>query len=359
MTESVVDDIVAVLPPLLEALDALGSIARYLHPPDFAAVMRLAGVPDATLRAEVARLEAWDDRFAHLGEPFCTASRHVVAAFDALRAVEAGAGELIDVFRALRHLPRALEALYPLAAVLPPVSSFFLDPTRQDDADLAERLAAPGNPHAGIFHYANAEAERGGYSLYVPETYTPDRAWPLVMALHGGSGHGRLFLWSWLRAARSHGAILVAPTARGRTWALMGEDVDTPNLMRILDDVRAGWRIDATRLLLTGLSDGGTFCYLSGLDAASPFSHLAPMAASFHPMIVEMADASRLRGLPIKIVHGAQDWMFPVELARGAQRALSTAGADAELREIADLSHTFPREICAELLGWLDGSPHQ
>ncbi len=49
----------------------------------------------------------------------------------------------------------------------------------------------------------------------MPEYYTPDRAWPLVMALHGGSGNGRGFLWSWLRDARSFGAILIAPTATG------------------------------------------------------------------------------------------------------------------------------------------------
>src|SRR5260370_15074993 len=41
----------------------------------------------------------------------------------------------------------------------------------------------------------------------VPEYYTADRGWPLVMALHGGSGNGRGFLWSWLRDARSRGAI--------------------------------------------------------------------------------------------------------------------------------------------------------
>ena len=36
MTEAVVDDIVAVLPPLLNALEALGYFARHLHPPAFA-----------------------------------------------------------------------------------------------------------------------------------------------------------------------------------------------------------------------------------------------------------------------------------------------------------------------------------
>ena len=85
------------------------------------------------------------------------------------------------------------------------------------------------------------------------------------MALHGGSGNGRGFLWTWLRDARSHGAIVVAPTATGSTWALMGEDTDTANLVRILDVVRSRWNVDSDRLLLTGMSDGGTFCYVTGL----------------------------------------------------------------------------------------------
>ena len=163
----------------------------------------------------------------------------------------------------------------------------------------------------------NEPGSRGGFSLYVPEYYTPDRAWPLVMALHGGSGNGRNFLWSWLRDARSFGAILIAPTATGPTWALMGEDTDTPNLIA---HARAGARPlecrSAKRMLLTGMSDGGTFCYVSGLDSASPFTHLAPVAATFHPLMAEMADAERLRGLPIFLVHGRLDWMFPVQVAR-------------------------------------------
>jgi phospholipase/carboxylesterase len=117
------------------------------------------------------------------------------------------------VFRALRYVPRAQEALYPLAAKLPPVSSFFTDPDLREDADLEARLAQPAAEDTGIIHDHNVSGSRGGFSLYVPEYYTPDRAWPLVMALHGGSGNGRGFLWRWLRDARSHGAILVAPTA--------------------------------------------------------------------------------------------------------------------------------------------------
>ena len=361
MGEAVVDDIVAVLPPLLQSLEALGFIARHLNPPDFGRVMHAAGTPDQVLRAELVRLAGWPEQFAHLRVPLQTAGDAALAAFEGLRAVQSGQGDLVAVFRALRYAPRAQEALYPLTAKLPPVSSFFTDPALREDDGLLARLAGPGQPDTGITHDHNEPGSRGGFSLYVPEYYTPDRAWPLVMALHGGSGNGRGFLWSWLRDARSHCAILVAPTATGpapakSTWALMGEDTDSPNLARILDGVRNRYNIDPKRLLLTGMSDGGTFSYVTGLEGSSPFTHLAPVSATFHPLMAEMADAKRLRGLPVHIVHGQLDWMFPVQVARQTRQLLSAAGADVTYREIEDLSHCYPREINPAILSWLGGT---
>jgi phospholipase/carboxylesterase len=67
-----------------------------------------------------------------------------------------------------------------------------------------------------------------------------------------------------------------------------------------------------------------------------------------------MADAERLRGLPIHLVHGALDWMFDVEIAREANRALTAAGARVTYLEIDDLSHTYPREANAAILRWMD-----
>jgi phospholipase/carboxylesterase len=360
MSEAVVDDIVAVLPPLLQTLEALSFVARHLNPPDFDHVMEVAGRPDDSLRAVRPRLGEWPEEFAGIKRALETSCDAALSAYQGLREVQAGNGDLVSVFRALRYAPRAQEALYPLGAKLPPVSEFFVDPVLRGDAELFSRLAASPNADTGIFHDSSEPGSRGGFSLYVPEYYTPDRAWPLVMALHGGSGNGRGFLWSWLRDARSRGAILVAPTATGSpsnksTWALMGDDADTPNLMRILDLARSRWNIDSKRMLLTGMSDGGTFCYVTGLESASPFSHLAPVAATFHPLMAEMADAERLRGLPIHIVHGRLDWMFPVQVARQTQQALTAAGANVTYRELDDLSHTYPREINAEILAWMNG----
>jgi phospholipase/carboxylesterase len=380
MSEAVVDDIVAVLPPLLQSLEALGFIARHLNPPDFGRVMHAAGTPDHALQSVRSRLADWPAEFTDVRTSLEAASDAALAAFMGLRAVQDGNGDLIEVFRALRNAPRAQEALYPLAEKFPPVSAFFVDPARRDDAELLARLAEPARPDTGIIHDHNEPGSRGGFSLYIPEYYTPDRAWPLVMALHGGSGNGRGFLWNWLRDARSFGAILVAPTATGdpstkstsskstsskstsskstsskSTWALMGEDTDTPNLARILTSVRQRWNVDPARLLLTGMSDGGTFCYVTGLESASPFTHLAPVAATFHPLMAEMADAERLRGLPIYLVHGRLDWMFPVQVARQTQAALSAAGADVTYRELDDLSHCYPREMNPVILNWLRG----
>lgn len=355
MTEAVVDDIVAVLPPLLNALEALGFFARHLHPPAFGSVMNAIGAPDEALQAARAAIGEWPEQFAGLRRQLERACDETLASFAGLRDVERGNGDLVAVFRALRHMPRAQEALYPLAAQFPPVSNFFLNAASREDEDLLARLEVGASEHTGVFHDHNEPGSRGGFSGYVPEYYRHDRAMPLVMALHGGSGNGRGFLWSWLRDARSFGAILVAPTATGQTWALMGDDTDTPNLMRILEIVRTRWTIDPSRLLLTGMSDGGTFSYVTGLNGASPFTHLAPVSATFHPLMAEMADATRMQGLPIFITHGKLDWMFPVQTARQTQAALAAAGADVTYREIDDLSHAYPREINAELLRWLNG----
>lgn len=356
MSEAVVDDIVALLPPLLASLEALAFIARHLHPPDFDSLMTAVGAPEDALQAARTGLTDWPERFATVRAALEAASDAALSAFAGLRAVQHGNGDLTMAFRALRYAPRAQEALYPLAAKFPPVNEFFLDPAQRRDPEMLARFAEPAAESTGIIHDHNELGSRGGFSLYVPEYYHESRAWPLVMALHGGSGNGRAFLWSWLRDARSLGAILIAPTATGPTWALMGDDADTPNLMRILEAVRGRWNIDPKRLMLTGMSDGGTFCYVSGLGSASPFTHLAPVAATFHPLMAAMADAERLRGLPIYLVHGKLDWMFPVEIARHTSETLSAAGANVTYREIDDLSHCYPREVNGEILRWLNGS---
>jgi phospholipase/carboxylesterase len=334
---------------LLDTLDALGSVARHMHPTHLEAAIGRLGDRDDTLRAAY-------DAFAGPTSPTLTSVADTTLRIcEQLRDAIGSPDGLRSAYRALRQVGRALEALYPLTSVLPSVSRFFLEPEMREDQARLDRLTVGGvrtDVRVGVMHAANETSERGGFSLYVPEDYDPTRAYKLVMALHGGSGHGRLFLWSWLREARSRGAILVAPTAIGDTWSLMQPELDSANLETVLEQVAQGWNVDRSHLLLTGMSDGGTFTLLSGLDDGSPFTHLAPVAASFHPMLLTMAEPRRVTGLPVYLVHGALDWMFPVSIARTAQRALTAAGARVTYREIADLSHTYPRDENAGMLDW-------
>lgn len=351
MEDAVIEDLEVVVATLLQALEAAAFVGRYLHPPQIAVIVDAVGAADAPLRAARGRLDAWPYNLADVRDRLAAAAAAALNAFEGLRAA-AMTQDVSTAYRALGQLPRAQEQLYPLCPLLPPVSRFFLPPIHRGDAQLLARLADAA-PDTGVFHLDNETGQKGGVSLYIPETYDPARAYPLIVALHGGAGHGRSFLWSWLRDARAHGAILASPTARGETWAITGEDQDTPALARMVEGIASRWTIDPARVLLTGMSDGGTFSYVSGLEPGSPFTHLAPVAAAFHPMLAQMADPDRMRGLPIHVTHGALDWMFPVAMARGAVQALTAAGAAVTYLEIEDLSHTYPREINPRLISWL------
>lgn len=356
MSDPNIEIFTATVPPLVDAMDALLFLARHLHPPDATEVFESLGTPDAPLRAVREKIDRLPDTLEGVRSRLGVAADITLRCYDRFRDAQHGT-ELLPMLRALRDMPMAQEALYPLAGAFPFVSTYFLPESARDDVSIAQKVDVRPIPgETGLFQMGADAARRGGFALYVPEYYTPDRVWPLVVALHGGSGDGRRFLWSWIRDARAFGAILVTPTSMGKTWALTGEDDDTPNLARIVARIEDKWRIDPGRKLLTGMSDGGTFTYLSGLQDTSQFTHLAPVAAAFHPMLTELATPRRLAGLPVFLTHGGLDWMFPIELARGAQRALGAAGADVVLRELDDLSHCYPREINAELLSWLQGT---
>lgn len=326
---------------LFALLDTLAAVSRHMHPP------RVAALADAVLPPA----EALRRRMAAMSEPALQdAAALALRACDALQAAPEADSPVVDAYRAMRYYQRAVAGLIPHER-LPEVSRFLLPPALRDDPDLAVRLLVL-EPSAGVFHQKNDLTDRGGFSVYVPPYYDAQRPWPLVVALHGGSGHGRLFLSNWVPLARALGFVVIAPTSVGSTWSLMQPEVDTGNIAGILAHVTERWRIDRSRTLLTGMSDGGTFTLLSGLDDDSPFTHLAPVAASFHPLILAMAEPRRLTGLPVYLVHGALDWMFPVSVGRTAARSLSAAGASVVYREVADLSHTYPVDEQPAILDW-------
>ncbi|MFP6773114.1 MAG: phospholipase [Alphaproteobacteria bacterium] len=358
--EALINAITDLLGPLLNGMEALGYIARRLHPPRLAELVASVAEVDEPLRQglEPFRAQIWPEHLAPFAEQMVVAAEAVCLGFDNLREAEQAADGTSQAYRGIRQNAKAFAALYPAARMLPPINRFFLDDAGRANEALVEKLANAdgGRDNVGIMHANNEKRERGDFSMYVPEYYDPGVAYPLIMGLHGGSGHGRDFLWTWLREARSRGAILITPTAREGTWSLMEPEADSANLAGLVRFAQEQWNIDADHMLLTGMSDGGTFTYVSGLGEGSPFTHLAPISASFHPLLLEMMDPARIKGLPVYVTHGALDWMFPVQIARDAQQALAAAGAKLHYREVDDLSHTYPSDENRPILDWCLGS---
>jgi phospholipase/carboxylesterase len=358
-----IDAIGRLLVPLLAACEGVEWVQRRLHPP-------LAGrlADELALRADavVGPLQAleegeWPAELHFMRERLLDVTRRTLEMVAAFVAAARASGDPIDLYRALRRFARVQEALYPLAPAFEPVSRWFLEPARRDDDALVARLRVAAlrddGVAAGVLHAANERDARGGFSLYVPEGWKAGEPMPLVVALHGGHGHGRDFLWSWLREARSRGVLVLAPTSRDRTWSIMGgADTDAASLREAVELVAARYPVDRSHVLLTGMSDGATYALLGGLREGMPFTHLAPACGVLHPRLLADGGIERARGRPIYLVHGALDWMFPLPTARMARDVLRAAGARLVYRELDDLSHTYPRDENPRILDWLTGA---
>jgi phospholipase/carboxylesterase len=347
------------LSALLATLDRVEWVQRHLFPPSAPALAERLTPHAERLAGPLRALEAaaWPEDLRLLRERLTQVTRQALELIDAFAKAAEG-GEPIELYRALRRFAPLQEALYPLSPVLDPVSRWFLEPARRDDDVLVARLRAAAlredDARVGVLHARNDRATRGGFSLYVPETWEPEGAPALIVALHGGSGHGRDFLWSWLREARTRGALVLSATAQDRTWSIMGgQDVDAPRLAIAVEEIAATYRVDRSRILLTGMSDGATYALLAGLAEGMPFTHLAPACGALHPLLLTGGRLAAARGRAVYLIHGALDWMFPVQIARMGRDALEAAGARVVYREIEDLSHTYPRDENPRILDWL------
>ena len=329
--------------PLVDVCEVLARAARYGHEAQSRAACQRAIAPLAqALRVGAGAADAADG----FAQAYARAAELALRGADELAACENSPEPVLMVMRAARYSAYVMELLYPFVGEVRALDRWFsvdgvLPRPRGDNVDV------------GVGHLANERGSKGGCSLYVPESYALDGpAMALVIALHGGAGHGRTFLWSWLRHARSREFIVLAPTSVGDTWSLMEPQADVANISRMVEWMTARWRIDTNQVLLTGMSDGGTFSLLGGLQADFPCTHVAPFAASFHPLMLEMVDWARVRHTPLHFTHGRYDWMFPVGMAQEAAQTFRAAGANVTLTEIDDLAHTYPQEHNAALIDW-------
>ena len=252
-----------------------------------------------------------------------------------------------------RSLCRGMNLLYEIRADLPTLQRYWLLPEALPNRDELETTSPDADAPVGVIH--NRRRDDADYSLYVPENYTPQQNWPLIICLHGAHGRGDDYIWSWLRAAKSNGYMLLSPKSVDVTWSVLRPMLDVSSITAMFREVCATYAVDKSRVYLSGLSDGGTFTYLFGLESAGMLTGIAPIAGDFHPMMDGMLRLKQGKDLPIYIVHGAHDTSFKVESIRSGHELLTNLGYNATYKELPDWGHAYTTSINEQLvLPWFE-----
>ncbi|HEX4695630.1 prolyl oligopeptidase family serine peptidase [Sphingomonas sp.] len=151
----------------------------------------------------------------------------------------------------------------------------------------------------------------GGYPylIFLPKGYAaaPTQKWPLLVFLHGSGERGTdielVKKNGPPKAIAQHSGspfILVSPQlelAEGNRW-------DPERLDLLLVDLRRKYRVDSSRIYLTGLSLGGYGTWAWALKRPDLFAAIVPVAARSEDA---SADPCVLKDTPIWAFHGDQD----------------------------------------------------
>ncbi len=198
-----------------------------------------------------------------------------------------------------------------------------------------------------LFKTLELEGETYAYSVYVPPEYTADRAWPVILFLHGAGERGRDGLLQTDtgigRAIRRHRewipAVVVMPQCReheawtGRMATLA---------LRCLEQTSREYRLDATRMYLTGLSLGGHGTWHLAASLPGRFAAIVPICgfAEWQTSTGAARElAPRLKGTPIWTFHGVKDEAVAVEKTREIVAALRDIDAPVEYTEDPEGTH--------------------
>ena len=283
---------------------------------------------------------------------FVEAAAHLEKSFN-LFMTEPSQNWTVAFLYSRRSFCNALYTLYDLRGSLGELGGYFAS----DGARLpAEANAGGGSGAPTGFVQKERDRDRSDYSLYVPENYTSDSQWPLIVCMHGGYGEGYEYIWTWLRPARTKGYILLSPKSIGNTWSMTMGSPDTRSIMRMLDEVRDAYSVDPSRIYLTGLSDGGIMTYILGLERHEIFAGIAPVAGALHMAADPMLRSGTGRELPIFVIHGVHDFIFPVQFTRQTNDLLKQLGYNLTYEELPEWGHAFPYSINERLvMPWFEG----
>ena len=169
----------------------------------------------------------------------------------------------------------------------------------------------------------SAHSESGTpYLLYLPADHENESAWPLILFLHGGGERGddlshvrREGLPRILEHLPDFPFVVVSPQEpKSRRWT-------SDELLKLVDDAVAKYRVDRTRVYATGLSSGAAAAL--ELAAAHP-GRIAALAVASPNRLPK--DVCRLKPVPVWMFHNSGDPRIPASRIRRFERSIAGCG---------------------------------
>ena len=195
-----------------------------------------------------------------------------------------------------------------------------------DPADLAGIDLRPGSSQ----HTVPAGSADLTFILDVPQNTGSGRV-PLVIAMPYAGDPGPTAQQYYDVLARPGlaglGTVVVVPVAFDPTW-------DTPRAVAVVSSfVEAAveaWPVDPARVVVTGYSNGGNGAWAQAAARPDLYSAAVPMG-SYPPDRPPTA-------VPLYVIHGEADELFPVGRVRAAARSVESRGGRVRL-EVLPFSH--------------------
>lgn len=215
-------------------------------------------------------------------------------------------------------------------------------------------LVAGGSALLALAGCATLGAGHGyEYLAYVPDDYDadPSKKWPLLLFLHGAGERG-----SDLELVKVHGPpklvaadrkfpfVVVSPQCpRGVPWS-------PPALEALIGGIQRKYRIDDSRIYLTGLSMGGHATWQLAARHPDRYAAIIPVCGRGDP-----SEAPRLRDLPVWAFHGALDDVVPLSGSRNMIDAIKAAGGNPRFTIYPAAGHDSWTETYSndEIYSWL------
>lgn len=239
----------------------------------------------------------------------------------------------------------------------------------------SRELMAPMNDT--VTGFINKSVEIDGkvsrFVVYVPYDYTPDKAWPMIVFLHGAGERGSDGLiqsevgigTAVRRYSDRFPAIVVMPQCPDdKLW-----DMAAPQIEAAMKRTFEEYRIDEDRLYLTGLSMGGYGTWIWGALNADRFAALMPICGGGRMEDLAMLSGEeapaeavpfeerikRLATVPIWAFHGADDEAVPAARSREMVELVKQAGGDVHYTEFEKTGHDSWTQAYAheEAIRWL------